>query len=227
MSDLGKIDFEKDFRKYIVNSVVGKTMENVRKHRDIKVITTNKRTIYLLSEPNYHTTKLFSECLLAIEMNKTKVKMNKPVYLGLSIYYENNDKPLPICKNKKVIGLIKDELGGKIITEFVALKPKACYLMDDVMKLKKVKEKKCVRERLTKFNDYIYCLLYNKTALKSQQRVKSYGHNVYTEVINKTALSSDDDKNLQTFDNITTYPYGASVGKVCKRKLLKYLNINY
>ena len=50
---------------------------------------------------------------------------------------------------------------------------------------------------------------------------------MYTEVINKTALSSDDDKNLQTFDNITTYPYGASVGKVCKRKLLKYVNVNY
>ena len=80
---------------------------------------------------------------------------------------------------------------------------------------------------MTKFNDYIYCLLYNKTALKSQQRVKSYGHSVYTEVINKTALRSEDDKKLQTFDNITTYPYGASVGKVCRRKLLKYVNINY
>ena len=60
-------------------------MENVRKHRDGKLVTTNKRKNYLVSEPNYHTTKLFSVDLLATEMRKIKVKMNKPVYLGLSI----------------------------------------------------------------------------------------------------------------------------------------------
>ena len=68
-----------------MNSVFGKTMENVRKHRDIKLIPTDKTRNLLVSEPNYHTTKWFSEDLLAIEMKKTKVKMNKPVYLGLSI----------------------------------------------------------------------------------------------------------------------------------------------
>ena len=67
------------------NAVFGKTMENVRKHRDIKLVTTDKRRNQLVSEPNYHTTKWFSEKLLAIEMKKTKVKMNKPIYLGLSI----------------------------------------------------------------------------------------------------------------------------------------------
>ena len=56
------------------NSVFGKTMENVRKHRDIKLVTTDKRRNQLVSEPNYHTTKCFSESLLAIEMKKTKVK---------------------------------------------------------------------------------------------------------------------------------------------------------
>ena len=60
-------------------------MENVRKHRDIKLVTTNKRRNQLASEPNYHTTKYFSENLMAIEMKKTKVKMNKPIYLGMSI----------------------------------------------------------------------------------------------------------------------------------------------
>ena len=60
-------------------------MENVRKHRDIKLVTTEEKRIKLVSEPNYHTTKQFSENLLAIEMKKTKVKMNKPVYLGMSI----------------------------------------------------------------------------------------------------------------------------------------------
>ena len=67
------------------NSVFGNTMENVRTHRDIKVVTKNKRRNYLVFKPNYHTAKCFSEDLLAIEMNKIKVKMNKPVYLGLSI----------------------------------------------------------------------------------------------------------------------------------------------
>ena len=62
-----------------------KTMENVRKHKDIKLVTTEKRKIKLLSEANYHTTKHFSDNLLAIEMKKTKVKMNKPVYLRISI----------------------------------------------------------------------------------------------------------------------------------------------
>ena len=60
-------------------------MENVRKHRDIKLVTTDKRRNQLASEPNYHTTKYFSENLMAIEMKKTKVKMNKPIYLGMSI----------------------------------------------------------------------------------------------------------------------------------------------
>ena len=67
------------------NSVFGKTMENVKEHRDIKLVTTDKRRNQLVSEPNYHTTKWFSENLLAIEMKKIKVKMNKPVYLGLLI----------------------------------------------------------------------------------------------------------------------------------------------
>ena len=62
-----------------------KTIENVRKHRDIKLVTTDKRKNQLTSEPNYHTSKYFSENLLAIEMKKTKVKMNKPAYLGMSI----------------------------------------------------------------------------------------------------------------------------------------------
>ena len=80
-----KNDFEKDFFKLVNNSVFGKTMENVRKHRDVKLVTTDVKRNKLVSEPNYHTTKRFSENLLAIEMKKTKVKMNKPVYLDMSI----------------------------------------------------------------------------------------------------------------------------------------------
>ena len=85
MRKKAKDDFEKDFFKLMNNAVFGKKMENLRKHRDIKLVTTDKRGNRLVSELNYRTTKWFSKNLLAIEMNKTKVKMNKPIYLGLSI----------------------------------------------------------------------------------------------------------------------------------------------
>ena len=67
------------------NSVFGKTMENVRKHRDIKLVTTEARMNYQVSEPNYCITKFFSKKLLAIEIRRTKIFMNKPAYLGLSV----------------------------------------------------------------------------------------------------------------------------------------------
>ena len=80
-----KNEFEKNFFKLMNNSVFGKTTENMRKHRDIKLVTTDEKIYKLVSEPNYHTAKHFSENLLATEMKKTELKMNKPVYLGMSI----------------------------------------------------------------------------------------------------------------------------------------------
>ena len=178
-----KNDFEKDFFKLMNNSVFAMTMENVRKHRDIKIVTTDKRRSILASEPNYHSTKYISKDLLIMEMKKVEVKMNKPIYLdqvildiSKTLMYEfwynyikpkhsdkarlcymdtdsfvmniktddfykdiaddverwfdtsNHNKkdkrPLPIGENKKVIGMFKDELGGKIMTEFCALRAK-------------------------------------------------------------------------------------------------------
>ena len=80
-----KNDFEKYFFKLMNNCVFGKTMETVRNHRDIKLVTTNEKRNKLVSEQNYHTTTYFSENLLAIEMKKTKLIMNKPVYFGQAI----------------------------------------------------------------------------------------------------------------------------------------------
>ena len=227
-----KNDVERDFFKLMNNAVFGKTVENLRKNRYIKLVTTEKRRNRLVTEPNYHTTKWFSENLLAIEMKKTKVKMNKPIYLGLSILeiskilmyefwydymkpkYGDNVKlcymdtdsfithmktedfykdiaddvekrfhtsnydvyrPLPTRKIKKVIGLMKDELEGKIMTEFVALRPKTySYLTDDCEEDKKTKgTKKCVIKRRLKFSDYKDCRLNNEVMLKSQQRFKN------------------------------------------------------
>ena len=135
--------------------------------------------------------------------------------------YEVN-RPLPTGKNKKVIGLMKNELGGKIMTEFAALRPKTfSYLMDDGNSDKNAKRtKKYVIKRRLKFNDYKDCLLNNDIILKSRQRFQSEAHNVYTEEVNKIALSSNDDKRLPTFDRITSDLYGTSAGKVCKTEML-------
>ena len=77
--------FEKDFFKLMNNAVFGKPIENVRKRRHIKLVTAGRRKNYLVSEPNYHTTKFFTEHLLATEMKKSEILMNKPSHLGLSI----------------------------------------------------------------------------------------------------------------------------------------------
>ena len=254
------------------NSVFGKTMENIRNHRDIKLVTSDKRRKRLVSEPNYHSHKNFSDNLMAIEMKKTRIKRTKPLYLGMSIFwydyinpkygdkaklcytdtnsfiihiitkdffedisndvekwfdtsnYDKNDKrPLPIGKNKKVPGLFKDELGGKIITEVVALRPKAyAYLDDDGNNHKKAKgTKKCVIKQKLMFQNFKDCLFNNKNVYRSQQRFKSYNHDVYTEEVNKTVLSSNNDKRLQTYDKIITYPYGTNTFKVCESEMLK------
>ena len=80
-----KNDFKKDFLKLMNNSFFGKGMENMRKHRDIKLVTTEKRRNYLGSEPNYYTKKFFTKHLLAIEIRKTQILMNKFAYLAFSI----------------------------------------------------------------------------------------------------------------------------------------------
>ena len=107
-------------------------------------------------------------------------------------------RPLPIGKNKKVIVLMKDELGGEIITEFIALRPKTySYLTyNDKIDKKAKGTKKCVIKKMIKFDDYKKCLLNDKVILKSQQRFISTKHDVYTEDVNKIALSNDDDKRI-------------------------------
>ena len=274
-------DFEKDFFKLMNNSVYGKSSENTRNHRDIKLVTSDKRTKRLVSEPNYHSHKNFSEHLIAIEIKKTKVKLTKPLYLGMSIldiskalmykfwydyvkpkygdrarlcytdtdnfvihiiaedffedisndverwfdtsnYDENDKKPFLIGKNKKVPGVSKDELGGKIIVEVVAFRPKPwAYLMDDDSEHKKAKgTKKCVIKLRLMFENYKDCLFNNKTILKKQQRIKSYNHEMSTEEVNKVGLSNDDDKRLETFDRATTFSYRTLAVKVCLNEML-------
>ena len=274
-------DFEKDFFKLMNNSVFGKTMENVPNHRDIKLVTKNQKRNKLVSEPNYHTSKHFSEDLMATEMRKTKVVMSKPVYLGQAIldisktlmyefwydylkpkygdkvklcymdtdnfivhietedfyediasnvdkwfdtsaYNEDNNRPLPIGKNKKVIGKFKDEMNGKIMIENYNARAKTyAFKLDDDKETKRAKgTKKCVIKKDLTFENYKESVLKNKIIIRSQLRFKSDHHNVYTEEIDKIAISSNDDKRLQTFDGITTYPIGTNAFKVCESEML-------
>ena len=106
--------------------------------------------------------------------------------------------------------------------EFCVLRAEIyAYLMDDDSEKKKAKgTKKCIIKRRLMFENYKDLLFNNKTILKSQLRFKSDYHNVYTEEVNKIALNSNDDKRLQTFDRVTTYPYGANAFKVCESEMM-------
>ena len=106
--------------------------------------------------------------------------------------------------------MIKDELGGEIIKEFVTLRPKNySYLTDDSNEDKKAKgTKKCVIKKMIKFDYYKKCLLNDKAILKSQQRFISNKHDVYTENVIKIALSNNDDKRIISSNKFTSYPYG-------------------
>ena len=175
-------DFEKDFYKLMNNSVFGKAMENIRRHRNIKLVNNKEYYLKHVMKPNFKSRTLLGPDLMSCEMGKVKVKMNKPVYLGQAIldlsktimykfrygymkrkYSEANlklcymdtdslvykiktedfykdiaedvearfdtsgyvsDRPLLVRKNKKIIGLMQDELGGKIMKEFISLTPK-------------------------------------------------------------------------------------------------------
>ena len=152
-------------------------------------------------------------------------------WFDTSNYNGKDERPLPIGKNKKVIGLFKDELGGKIMTEFCALRAKAySFLIDDysdedyeknkIINKKAKDAKKCIVKAEIIFKNYVDALFNDKVLIKSQQRFRSDHHKVFTEEVNKIALSSDDDQRIQTFDKVTTFPYGTNVFKVCENEKL-------
>ena len=142
-------------------------------------------------------------------------------WFDTSNYDKRDERPLPIGKNKKVIGMFKDELGGKIIIEFCALRAKAySYRLDDDAENKKAKvTKKCIVKRELTFKNYVDCLFNGEVIKRSQQIFRSNHHRIYTEEVNKIALSSNDDKRIQTFDKVTTYPYGTNVFKICENEM--------
>ena len=138
-----------------------------------------------------------------------------------SKYDEEDKRPLPTGKNKKAIGKFKDELDGKIMTEFCALRVKAyAYRLDVDTEEKKAKgTKKCIVKQEITLKNYMDSLFNDEVIIKSQQRFRSDHHRVYTEEVNKIALSSNDDKRLQTFDKVTTFPYGTNAFKVSESEM--------
>ena len=260
-------DFEKDFFKLMNNSVFGKTMENIRKQRNINLVTTEEKYLKTVMKPNFKSGVLFGENLMECEMGKIKVVMNKPVYLGQAIldlskivmyefhydymvskysdrlklcYMDTDslvyhiktndfyadieddvqtrfdtsgyipDRPLPVELNKKVIGLMKDESGSKIMTEFIALSPKLySYKKLDGLEDKKCKGiKKCVVKNTFTFKDYKTCLFNDSTEYRSQLMFRSSKHEVHTIEVNKVALNRDDDKRISKRDWISTFARG-------------------
>ena len=124
--------------------------------------------------------------------------------------------------------MFKYELVAKIMIEFCALRPKTyTYLMEDDSETKKAKRvKTCVIKRRLMFESYKDSLFNNNTILRSQLGFKSDHHNVYTEEVSKIALNSNDSKRLQTFDRVTTYPYGTNIFKVCESEMLSQIRCN-
>ena len=234
-------------------------MENIRKHRNIKLITNRETYLKTVMKPNFKSGILFGENLKGCEMGQIKVVMKKPVYLGQAIldlskiimyefHYDymkpkngenlklcyidtdsliyrmkTNDfyadivddiptrfdtsgycpnRPLPIGLIKKVIGLMKDELGRAIMTEFVALRPKLySYRKLDGSEDKKCKGiKKCILKKTVTFEDYKACLLNFDTTYRSQLMFRSTKHEVHTIEVNKVALNRDDDKRQERWD---------------------------
>ena len=261
-------DFQKDFFKLMNSSVFGKTMENIRKHRNIKLVMTEEKYLCTVMRPNLKSGVLFGENLMGCEMGKIKVVMNKRVYLGqaildlskivmqefhynymvpkysldkLKLFYMDTDslvyhiktedfyadiaddvparfdtsgycpnRPLPVGLSRKIIGLMKGELGGKIMTEFVALRPKLySYKKLDGSEDKKCKGiKKCVVKKTLTFEDYKTCLFNDSTEYRSQLMFRSSKHEVHTIEVNKVALNRDDDKRCSRKDGISTFARG-------------------
>ena len=248
-------EFEKDQYKLMNNAVFGKTMEDIRKRVDIKLVTDKKKAETLAARPNFKHCNIFSEDLNAIHMKKQFLTFNKPVYLGMCIlelsktlmfdfhynyikkkygdkakllftdtdslmyeirtedFYEdikgdvkdrfdtsnypsNHPSDIPTGCNKKVLGMFKDEAGGKIIDEFVGLRAKLySYKIFEGEESKKCKGVKSsvVKNSIT-HDDYKNCLFTGMEQLRKMNVIRSKKHDIYTEEVNKVALSPNDDK---------------------------------
>lgn len=270
MRRAAKNDFEKNLYKLMNNAVFGKTMENVRKHADIRLVTKwggRYGAGALIAKPNFARRTIFSENLVSIEMNKLEVVMNKPIYVGFCVldlskicvynfhygymlptfksdckllytdtdsliyqitcediycnikrdiarfdtsdYPKNNIYGVPLA-NKKIVGLMKDECNGGIMTEFVGLRSKMYSVRvngEDRMKKAKGVNTSVVKKTIV-FNDYVECLNDSVVKYRNQYSIRSHLHQLQTIKQNKVALSPHDDKRYLLLDTTDTLPWG-------------------
>ncbi|XP_037926191.1 uncharacterized protein LOC119661065 [Hermetia illucens] len=268
---LSKNDFEKHLFKLMNNAVFGKTMENVRKHSIVKLVTQwsgRYGAESLIAKPEFKASTVFNENLVAIELNKSEIYFNKPIYVGMCIldlakttiydfhynymipefgfncslcytdtdsliyeiecydFYEvikrdcrnrfdtsdypsNNIFGIPLV-NKKVLGLMKDENNGKIMTEFVGLRSKMYAIRvagEDKMKKSKGVKSQIVKNRLS-FDDFVDCLKNNTRKEVKQNLIQSQKHKVSSVRQLKIALSANDDKRYIIKDTFETLAWG-------------------
>ena len=269
LRSVAKNNFEKDFYKLMNNSVFGKTMENIRNRVDVRLVTSEKQLRKLVAKPNFKRRIIFNENLVSVHMKRTKLIMDKPVYLGMSIldlsktimfefhydyikpkygdkakllftdtdslmyeiqtkdfykdisedvkdrfdtsdYPENHPSGIPTGINKKVLGMFKDEAGGKNIIEFVGMRAKLySFKMEDGEENKRCKgvKKQVVKNSIT-HEDYKTTLTTGKELYRKQNIIRSYEHEVYTEEVNKIALSAMDNKRYILNDGMHTLAWG-------------------
>ncbi|XP_031359203.1 uncharacterized protein LOC116182803 [Photinus pyralis] len=294
-----KNEFEKNLFKLMNNAVFGKTMENVRKRVNIKLLTQWKGRYgaeSYIAKPEFKSCAIFNENLVAVELNKLEIYLNKPIYVGQAIldlakttiysfhydymmdrfgdnctvlytdtdsliyeireqdpymaiksdcfkYYDtsdydpNNPYGIPLV-NKKVLGMMKDENNGQIMTDYVGLRSKlyttkVLSTKDDLIKLQQKLEaeeydedeiatiiknygltkkakgiKKSVVETKITFDDYVECLETYKRKTTSQNLIRTDKHQVYSITQSKIALSPEDDKRYLIPDSFNTLPWG-------------------
>lgn len=265
-------EFDKNFFKLMVNSIFGKTMENVRARVDIRLRSKwdgRYGARKLVTRSNFKRWTIFDENFVAIHLHRTNILMNKPISVGMTVlelskvlmyefyydflktkydekiemmytdtdsfilnvktdcfytdmmeniderydtsdYAEDNAYGIP-RRNKKKPGYFKDELNGRIMREFIALRSKMyLYQRDgDSMVTKKAKGvKKYVLKNKVQFSDYVNCIEQNTVLVRSQNTFRSKKHCVFSVRQEKNGLSPFDDKRFIMDNNIDTLPWG-------------------
>lgn len=263
--------FEMNLFKLMNNAVFGKTMENVRKRVDVKLLTKwggRYGVESYVSSPNFHSFTIFNENLVAVQLHRSEVLLNKPIYVGLTVLdvsktliydfhynymhkiysytnckllYTDTDSLIYAVKcndfyddmkqniqkfdtsdypkenmfnmpreNKKIVGLMKDECNGNILTEFIGLRSKMYSTridgQDSTKKIKGIKSS--VVKKTINFSDFVDCLRNLRIFHRKQSIIRSRLHNVQTIKQNKIALSPYDDKRHVEENGVDTLPWG-------------------
>ena len=209
--------FEKDFFKLMNNSVFGKTIENIRKRQNIKLIDNRKKAAKLTSRPNFERATIFNKNLIAVHMKKTEIYFDKPVYVGQAIldlsktlmfdfHYNYIRKKYKHKAELLFTDTDSDEVAGKQITCFVGLRPKLySFRIEEDKEVRKCKgiKKNVVKKKLD-FDDYVQCLFSGKKEMRRMNIIRSEKHDIYSKEVNKVALSNEDDKREALLGKVKT-----------------------